>query len=150
MVHIGNRSSPTLPIVRSYSHANYNLLLFIKNIQNTPQIPVFLGDLLNKGVMKIKTVYKTPKEQPKKIKPVEQSLIEKPQANKRYFWIVWEYKKPNKTNYDDHYLFRKTTYSAQNLYSKQSRELSGDYDDNPNRWKIYKRVKRIEKPLAQR
>jgi hypothetical protein len=100
--------------------------------------------------MKIKTVYQTSNTTNKKaIGPMDQPLIEKPGKDKKTHWVVWEYKQEKKTNYDNHVLYRKITYSAQNLYTKQSKELAGHMDDQPHRWKIYKRVKKIQKPLAR-
>ena len=100
--------------------------------------------------MKIKTVYQTSKTTEKKgIGVLDQPLLENPGKDKKTHWVVWEYKQEKKSNYDNHMLYRKITYSAQNLYCKQTNELKGLMDDQPHRWKIYKRVKKIQKPLAR-
>ena len=110
--------------------------------------------MLNKGVMKIKTVFRAPQEpvivsKPKivKVKQVfkTQTIIEKQSRQK---WQVWEYKKEKKTNYDNHYIYRLATYSQANLMNKLRLEREGVLDQNPYRWRLYKRIKKIQKTLA--
>ena len=94
--------------------------------------------------MKIMTVFKTLKEPTAKVRQV----FKTPQPDEKKLkqqWRVWEYKKEKKTNYENHYIYRLTTYSQRVLIERQR---SDESDQNPYRWKFYKKVKKIEKTLA--
>lgn len=111
--------------------------------------------------MKITTVFKAPQEpepQSKTVETVEVAKQPKVVKVKQVFktqthtqkelkqqWQVWEYKQEKKTNYDNHYIYRLATYSQANILHK---EQLNKVENNPYRWRLYKRVKKIQKTLA--
>jgi len=88
--------------------------------------------------MKIKTVYTTPRPIHK---PKPRTDEDQEEHNRLYQWTVWEYKEKKNSNYDNHILYRKATYSGSNLNTKMRFERNHP-NDKTNRWKIYKKVKK--------